>query len=124
VRNGTTIGVMMAPIFVPALNSPVANARSDRGKPLRNGFDRRGEVARFAEAERKPCGDEAGNGRGIMEANKAEQYGSGGAEYGGARVRDGRKGPDREGQREANLGPDTIHQPAGEDESDRVGQLE
>jgi hypothetical protein len=28
---GTTIGVMSAPMFVPALKSPVANARSDRG---------------------------------------------------------------------------------------------
>src|ERR1700738_18270 len=31
VMNGTVIGVMTAPMFVPALNRPVANARSLRG---------------------------------------------------------------------------------------------
>ena len=29
--NGTTIGVTIAPMLVPALNSPVAKARSARG---------------------------------------------------------------------------------------------
>ena len=31
VITGTAIGVITAPMFVPALNSPVANARSRRG---------------------------------------------------------------------------------------------
>src|SRR6266436_5634188 len=31
VTNGTTIGVMIAPTFVPALKMPVASARSRRG---------------------------------------------------------------------------------------------
>ena len=53
VINGTTSGVTSAPMFVPELKMPVANARSLLREPFGHGLDRGREVARLAEAERE-----------------------------------------------------------------------
>ena len=50
---GTISGVSSAPIFVPALKMPVANARSLRGNHSATVLIAPGKVSGFAETQRK-----------------------------------------------------------------------
>ncbi len=66
-------GATTAPMLVPELKRPVANARSFTGNHSATDLDRGRKVARFADAEREPRRDESRDRRRIDQAEHAEQ---------------------------------------------------
>ena len=102
---------------------PVASARSFWGT-TRPYFDRRREIAGFAEAEREAGEDEPGDRGRIGQADQRENRRDGRTEHRRLGVRHRRQAPHDERDREALLGPQPVDHPAGDQKPDRVGELE
>ena len=122
--NGTVIGVITAPMLVPALNSPVANARSRRGNHSATVLIAAGKLPDSPRPSRK---------RTNMKPATDEEYDSPKPPRTNATP-----GPNRVASAVAIAASDQmisasenplldaepIDDPAGEQEADRVGELE
>src|SRR6266545_4103759 len=110
VMKGTVIGVITAPILVPALNSPVANARSRCGNH---------SATVLIAAGKFPDSPSPRTKRTRMNPATDEDRG-GGAEARDFAGRHGGQRPDGEGERKPALDPQDIHHAAREQKADRV----
>ncbi len=94
------------------------------GEPLGGDFDRGRKVARLAEPEREPRGDESGDRRRVGESHEREDCGGGRTEDRRFGVRHRGQAPYDQGDGIALFRPQPVDHPAGEQKSDRVGELE
>ena len=93
-------------------------------EPLGDALDGRGKVAPFAEPQRKTRRHEAGHRRRRDKPHGRKQAGSHGTKRGGFRACHRRQAPDDERDGVAGLGPDLVHQAAGQHQANRVRALE
>ena len=93
-------------------------------EPLGHDLDRRREIAGLAQAERKPRGDESGDRSAVGEADQPRGARPRRPEHAGLGVRHRREAPDDDDQREAEARAEPIHQPAGDQQPDGIGELE
>ena len=128
VIQGTMSGVTSAPMFVPELKMPVANARSFFGNHSAMALIAAGKLPPRrgrAGSARGEAGGRAGQhheteaGRGVEE-DRREHAG----EVVRARMRHRGDAPQHDGDRVAAAHADAVHDPAGGEQTDRVGELE
>ena len=122
--HGTISGAITAPMLVPELKRPVANARSFNGNHSATALIAAGKVAGLADAEREPGRDEARHRRRIREAKHTQQGGHGRTVRRGFRVGHRRDTPHAHRNRKANPGADAIDESTRQQQPDRIRQLE
>ncbi len=93
------------PDIGPGVKNPCCQRAFFLGEPLRDGLDRRREIARFADAETK-------TGQAEAESGARQRMGCGG------------DGPHGEVESVSDSGSDPVYEPSGKEESYGVGECE